>query len=84
MSLAGPGRGYTVDHGVDWYLIVVDQTALPAAATILRALPTSIRATVIVEVADEAEERELPSKADVTWLWIRRDGQPAGDDAGFL
>lgn len=84
LTLAGPGRGYSILTDVDWYLIVVDQTALPAAATILRELPASMRAIVIVEVADPAEERELPSDADVTWVWSQRGNRAPGEVTGFL
>ena len=47
-----------------------DDAALPAIATILDALPAGVAARVLVEVADEHEERPLVSAAqlDITWL----------------
>lgn len=52
------------------YLFAGDESALPAIATCLEALPASARATAIVEIADSAEQVPLTSAAafEVTWL----------------
>ena len=49
----------------DWYLLGGDETALPALTRWLARLPATASATVFVEVADAAEEQELPSSAAV-------------------
>ena len=58
------------------YLIVGDETALPAAAGILAALPGSIRARVLLEVPSELDRQDLPTRsdADVRYL-VRPDAQ---------
>jgi len=70
LAISGPGGAYQIDPGADWYLIGGDESALPAIATILQALPPSTPARVYVEVAEAAEEQKLESAApsDVTWL----------------
>lgn len=66
----GPGGAYKIDTGADWYLIAADDSALPAVATLLEALPESCFAHVFVEVGDTEEELDLesPAKFQVTWL----------------
>ncbi|MFH9393024.1 siderophore-interacting protein [Streptomyces sp. NPDC017556] len=55
-------------------LLAGDETALPAIATVLEALPAGTRAVVFAEVADAGEERELPSAVGGSEVrWVRRD-----------
>ncbi|MFE6772529.1 siderophore-interacting protein [Streptomyces fimicarius] len=68
-------------------LLAGDESALPAIATVLEALPAGTEAVVYAEVADAAEERELPSAAggaEVRWVHRDRDGSlvDAVRDAG--
>ncbi len=65
-----PGGTYTVDTEADWYLIGGDDSALPAVATLLEALPESCFAHVFVEVGDAEEEvdMESPAQFQITWL----------------
>lgn len=61
-------------------LLAGDESALPAIATVLEALPAGTEAVVYAEVADAAEERELPSAAggaEVRWVHRDRDGSLA-------
>ncbi|WP_097866621.1 siderophore-interacting protein [Streptomyces sp. rh34] len=55
-------------------LLAGDETALPAIATVLEALPADTGAVVFAEVADAAEERGLPSAAGGSEVrWVHRD-----------
>ncbi|RST24576.1 siderophore-interacting protein [Streptomyces sp. WAC04770] len=55
-------------------LLAGDETALPAVATVLEALPAGTSAIVYAEVADAAEERELPPAAGGAEVrWVHRD-----------
>jgi NADPH-dependent ferric siderophore reductase len=72
IELRGPGgRGHTVDPSAAWHLLAGDACAVPAIGMVLEALPASTRAIVIAEVDDAAEERPLPSAADVQTWWVR-------------
>lgn len=73
------GGTYLPETNVDWYFIGGDEAALPAVATVLEALPSSMRAYVLVEVHDADEEMELQSPADIQVWWLHR--QP-GDVPG--
>ena len=70
--LSGPMGTFHLEPGCDRFLLVADETALPAVREILARLPAGARAEVHVEVADEAERLDLPTAADVdvTW-WLR-------------
>ncbi len=69
----GP-RGKLQLARADWHLLVGDESALPAIATVCAALPSSEPALAVVEVADHADR--LPLGADVRW--VRRGEHPPG------
>jgi NADPH-dependent ferric siderophore reductase len=78
VALWGPRTAYEPPDGTDWYLLVADETGLPAVAVILETLPPGTRAKVFVEVADAAEQLPLPASPDYEVTWLHRDGAPAG------
>lgn len=80
LIVAGPGRFYVVDPAADWFVLVGDDSALPAIATILEQLPPTAHATVFVEVVDAAEEHEFyaGSNAQIHWLHRGEDAKKAG------
>ncbi|GAA2820939.1 siderophore-interacting protein [Saccharopolyspora taberi] len=76
LGVMGPG-GRTCRES-DWYLLVGDETALPAIAAIVEQLPVTARGQVFVEVADAAEQQHLVCPPDLRLTWLHRDGVPAG------
>ncbi|MEU4114802.1 siderophore-interacting protein [Kitasatospora sp. NPDC028055] len=62
----------------DWVLLAGDETALPAVATLLEALPEGVRAYAWIEVADRAERQELATRAELEVRWLHRDGAAPG------
>jgi NADPH-dependent ferric siderophore reductase len=80
LIFVGPSPAYQPDPTASRYLLAGDETALPAIAAILRALPATAVAQVFVEVADAAEEQPLPTEASAEIRWLRRDGLPAGEN----
>lgn len=73
----GPGGGYAPDAEADWHLIAGDESALPAIAAALEALPEGAKAFAFVEVADADEEQKVSSVAEITWL--HRGQRPVGE-----
>lgn len=73
-----PGGAYFPDADAAWYVIGGDEAALPAIGTLLEALPSTMRAYVIAEVHDAAEEQEMESAAtfEVTWLHREAGAKP--------
>lgn len=67
-----PSGAYLPEATADWYVILGDEAALPAIATLLEALPSTIEAFVYIEVFNEREEQELPSLATTHITWLHR------------
>jgi NADPH-dependent ferric siderophore reductase len=83
--LMGPSGAYAPDPSADWHLLAGDESALPAIAAALEALPADATARVFIEVAGPDDEIELRSAADVEIKWIYRGGRAdlvPGDRAG--
>lgn len=74
VGVSEPGGRYEPDPTARDHLVIGDESALPAIATVLPALPAGADAQVYVEVADAAEEQ--PLARPVTWL--HRDGREPG------
>jgi NADPH-dependent ferric siderophore reductase len=75
----GPGGGYTPDPAADWHLLAGDESALPAVAAAVEALPPGAPARVFVEVAGPEEEQKLPTAADAEIVWLHRGPRPLGE-----
>ena len=78
VALWGPRTSYHPPADTDWYLLVADETGLPATARILESLPPGTRARVFAEVDGPAERQDLPSSPDVDITWLYRDGAAPG------
>ncbi|MFF3348606.1 siderophore-interacting protein [Streptomyces sp. NPDC002779] len=72
----GPGGAYAPDATADWHLFVGDESALPAIACALEALPAGARAYAFVEIAGPEEEQKIDSDVPVSWL--HRGDRPVG------
>ena len=73
LVFAGPSGGYTPDTGADWHLLIGDESALPAIAASLEALPAGARAVVRLLCDGPADELALDSAADLDLVWCHRD-----------
>jgi NADPH-dependent ferric siderophore reductase len=78
VALWGPRTAYAPPAGTDWYLLVADETGLPAVAAILESLPEGTTARVFAEVEDESEHHDLPTSPTFEVVWLHRDGSPVG------
>ncbi|MFE6916795.1 SIP domain-containing protein [Streptomyces rubiginosohelvolus] len=76
--IAGPKMSHGHPEGVDWLLVIGDETALPAIGRWLAEMPAGTRARVFIEVGEESHRQDLPTEADATITWLTRDGAPAG------
>jgi len=68
----------------DWVLLTADETALPALAGILAALPAGTRVKALVEVAHPDDRRPLPTAAEADISWLVRDPAAPDRTAGLL
>ena len=73
LHIGGPRGSMIVPDIFDSYLLIGDETALPAIARRLEELPANRRALVVVEVENAQEEQPLKSAASVEVIWVHRD-----------
>lgn len=76
VGMTGPGGGDAAE--ADMYMLIGDETALPAISRILERLPATAIATVRIEVADEREEQVIETAAQMDLQWLHRNGAEAG------
>jgi len=72
LGVGGPRGSYVLTEEFDWYLMVGDETALPAIGRRLRELPARSHAIVIAEVATPDDELRFESPARVETTWLHR------------
>lgn len=77
IHLLGPGGAYAPNPEADWHLLAGDESALPAIATSLEALPDGARAHAFIEVSGPDEEQKIACDVDVVWL--HRGDRPVGE-----
>jgi len=84
LGIGGPRGSLLVPLAFDGYVLIGDDTALPAIARRLAELPTGTPVLTLVEVEDAADEQALPTQANARIHWIHRNGAAAGDSAALL
>ncbi|MDD4865768.1 MAG: siderophore-interacting protein [Mycobacterium sp.] len=89
--LMGPGGAYTPDPAADWHLLAGDESALPAIATALEALPVNAVGKAFIEVAGPEDEVPLTAPDSFEVHWVYRGGRAdlvpedrAGDQAPLI
>jgi len=78
LGIGGPRGSFVVADDFDWYLLIGDETALPAIGRRLEELRPGARAIVIAEISDAAEQQTFNSHASVEVRWLHRGTQPVG------
>jgi NADPH-dependent ferric siderophore reductase len=87
LGIVAPRRGHPFG-GVEFHpgsasrlLLVGDETAVPAVASILDGLPVDAAGTAYLEVPHSADVLPLRHPAGVRVVWLPRDGAPHGERA---
>lgn len=76
---SGPGGAYSPDPAAEWHLFAGDESALPAIAAALGALPADARGLALLEVGSGADALELEAPEGIEVRWLSRGGNPAGE-----
>ena len=74
LHIGGPRGSMIVPDIFDSYLLIGDETALPAIARRLESLAANRKALVVIEVENGAEQQVLESAAQVNVIWVLREG----------
>ncbi len=78
----GPGGAYAPDAAADWHLLVGDESALPAIAAALDALPPTATARVLLQIEALGDEPTLVLPDDAILRFVYRSTD--GDDGALL
>jgi NADPH-dependent ferric siderophore reductase len=78
VALWGPRTAFEPPAGTGSYVLVADETGLPAVAAILEWLDPAVPVRVVAEVADAASRQELPERPTVDVTWCHCEGAEAG------
>ncbi|MEU6149175.1 siderophore-interacting protein [Actinosynnema sp. NPDC047251] len=68
----------------DWLLLAGDETAIPAIASHLAALPAGAHVIAYVEVGGPAEQQRLDTAATLDLHWVHRAAVPPGRGTALL
>jgi NADPH-dependent ferric siderophore reductase len=77
-AVSGPGRGYRIDPDATGFLLVGDETAIPAIDQLLEVLPPEVPVEVHVEVAHPAARLPLSEHPRASVAWHESEGVPPG------
>ncbi|MDO7927617.1 siderophore-interacting protein [Pseudomonas sp. KFB-139] len=75
LHIAGPRGSMVVPDIFDSYLLIGDETAIPAIARRLESLPANRIARVVVEIANKDEQQVFTSQAQIDVTWVIRGEQ---------
>lgn len=78
VALWGPRTAFAPPEGTDRYVLVADETGLPAVAGILDWVPADVPVEVVAEVAEPAAWPDLPAHPSARVTWRDRGDAPPG------
>ena len=70
LGIAGPRGSFVMPMAFDWYVLIGDETAIPAIGRRLEELPASAQALVIIKITDASARLEFAHQcaADIHWV----------------
>jgi NADPH-dependent ferric siderophore reductase len=83
LEIGGPKGSSVVPDDFDWYLLMGDESALPAIGRWVERLRPGVPVTTVVAVADEAAKQTFVTQASWRPMWAVR-GEPGVHDGEHL
>ena len=84
LGVGGPRGSFVVTDDFDWYLLIGDETALPAIGRRLEELRADVPVIVIATVAGAGEEQAFETATRLETRWVHRPLDTASDPAFLL
>ena len=79
IEIGGPRGSVIVADDFDWYLLIGDETALPAIGRQVESLRAGVPVKTIAVISDDAERQAFTTRAAWQAVWVCRDGKQAND-----
>ena len=79
ITIGGPRGSQRIEGDIDHWLLIGDETALPAIGRWIEEMPAATPVTSIVGVPDAADEQTVTTAADWTAHWLHRPLDQATD-----
>lgn len=79
LEIGGPRGSTIVPDDFDWYLLIGDETAIPAITRRLEELRLGVPVTALIAVENADDRLPIPDRAGLTMLWSPRADDPAAD-----
>lgn len=84
LQIGGPRGSRVIEGDIAHWVLIGDETALPAMGRKLEELPAGVKVTMIAAVAGPEDEQVIESQADVTTHWLHRPMSEATEAKPFL
>lgn len=84
LQIGGPRGSAVVAPIFDWYLLIGDETALPAMGRWVEELPEGKQVVTLASIASAQDEQHFDAKAHHTAHWVHRPLADAADPAPLL
>lgn len=84
LGVGGPRGSFVVTDDFDWYLLIGDETALPAIGRRLEELRADVPVIVLATVAGSEEEQTFETTTRLDTRWVHRPLDTASDPAFLL
>jgi NADPH-dependent ferric siderophore reductase len=79
IEIGGPRGSVIVADDFDWYLLIGDETALPAIGRWVESLRAGVPVKTIAIIGDDAEHQTFATQAAWQAAWVCRNGKQADD-----
>lgn len=72
LGIGGPRASFVVRNDLDFYVLIGDETALPAIGRRIEELPAGAKVVAMIEIADPAERQSFATETDLDLRWVTR------------
>ena len=84
LEIGGPRGSMVIDPDIGWWLLIGDETALPAIGRRIEELPAGARVISLVAVPGKSDEQTFVTAASHQALWVHRPLDQADDPEPVL
>ncbi|WBU64127.1 siderophore-interacting protein [Paracoccus aerodenitrificans] len=84
LQIGGPRGSAVIEGPIAHWLLIGDETALPAIARKVEETPASTRITTVVAVPGAEDEQQFTGATQVDSHWLHRPDSQAADEAPFI